>query len=47
MRTIQVANETHDELWKIKLALMTESGKNKSYDDVIGALIELWKEKSK
>lgn len=47
MKTIQVSDETHDELWKIKLSLMAAEGKEKSYDDVIKALIERWKEKTK
>ena len=45
--TIQISKENHDELWKIKLTLMAKSGEEKTYDDVIKALILRWKEKPK
>jgi hypothetical protein len=41
MKTIQVSEETHSELLKIKLKLAVEQGKDESIDDVIKALIEL------
>jgi len=42
MKTIQVSDETHSELLKIKLELTVEKGEDESIDDVIKALIELW-----
>lgn len=43
MKTIYISDEIHSELLKIKLELAVEQGKDESIDDVIKALIELWR----
>ena len=43
MKTIQVSEETHNELLEIKLEFSVEQGKDESIDDVIKALFELWR----
>jgi len=45
MVTISISEETHTELRKIKGHLMASNGKERSFDDVIMELINLWKEK--
>ena len=47
MVTISISKETHTELRKIKGQLMASNGKERSFDDVIVELINLWKEKKK
>ncbi|MEM1590042.1 MAG: hypothetical protein QW175_06460 [Candidatus Bathyarchaeia archaeon] len=39
MKTIRVSDETHKKLTEILGKLMAETGKMKTYDDVIGTLI--------
>jgi len=44
MTTIQVSQETHIELKKIKGSLLAANGRERSFDEVIGELIAFWKE---
>ena len=43
MTTISITEETQTELRKIKGQLMASNGKERSFDDVIMALIKHWK----
>jgi len=45
MTTIHISEQTHEELRKIKGALMASNGKERSFNDVITELILSWKEK--
>jgi len=45
MTTIQVSEETHVELNKIKGSMQAENGKERSFDEIIKELIAFWKEK--
>lgn len=43
MTTIQVSEERHIELRKIKGSLLATNGKERSFDETIGELVDFWK----
>jgi len=45
LTTIKISEETHIELKKIKGSLLVKNGCERSFDDIIRALITCWKEK--
>lgn len=47
MTTIQVSQETHTELNKIKGTMLAKNGKQRSFDKIINELIAVWKETKK